>query len=89
MLRIQYLPKFARQYKKLPREIQELAEKRVLIFRSNPFDSRLKTHKLTGRLKEFSAFWIDYHIRIMFDFAEDSKGKYARFYKIGPHDIYD
>ncbi|MDO8518259.1 MAG: type II toxin-antitoxin system mRNA interferase toxin, RelE/StbE family [bacterium] len=88
-MEVLYSPKFVRQYKKLPREIQELAAKREDIFRVNPFDSRLKTHKLTGRLKEFSAFWIDYHIRIMFDFAEDSKGKYARFYQIGPHDIYD
>ncbi len=89
MIRVQYLPSFARQYKKLPKEVRLLAEKRVLMFRTNPFDSRLKTHKLGGQLEHFLSFSINYSVRIIFDFAEDSKGRFARFYQIGSHDIYD
>lgn len=81
-----YVPKFARQYKKLPREIQELAEKRELLFRKDPFDSRLRTHKLTGRLEGYYAFSINFSYRIIFDFKDD---KTAHFYEIGDHDIYD
>lgn len=46
-------PHFNKQYKKLPQEIKEQAKKKEKIFRQNPFDSRLKTHKLHGRQKNF------------------------------------
>lgn len=85
-MQIRYLPKFGREYKKLPSHIQDLAEKRELIFRKNPFDPRLKTHRLRGELNDFWAFSIDYKYRIIFDFAEDNL---VRFYSIGDHDIYD
>lgn len=52
-MRILYLPKFAKQYRKLPANIKNLAEEREKIFRKNPFDTRLKTHKLHGELKGF------------------------------------
>ena len=84
-MQIRYLPKFGREYKKLPPHIQNLAEKRETIFRKNPFDTRLKTHRLRGELKEFWAFSIDYKNRIIFDFVDK---KTVRFYSIGDHDIY-
>lgn len=43
-MKILYLSKFAREYKKLPKEIQELSEKKEKFFRENPFDKKLKTH---------------------------------------------
>jgi len=85
-MQIIYLPKFARQYKKLPPHVQDLAEKREQIFRKDPFDPRLKTHRLRGELKEFWSFSIDYKNRIIFDFAGKDT---VRFYSIGDHDIYD
>lgn len=84
-MEILYLPKFARQYKKLPLQIKERAEEKEKIFRRNPFDSQLKTHKLTGQLEGFFAFSVDHSYRIIFDFADP---KTVRFYEIGDHDIY-
>ena len=84
-MRIYYLPKFARQYKKLPEEVQGAAEKKEKLFRKNPFDPRLKTHKLTGTLSEFWAFSVTHSYRIIFDFVD---GDVVYFYQIGTHDIY-
>ncbi len=84
-MKILYLKKFVRQYKKLPEEIQNLAEKKELLFRKNIFDPRLKTHKLSGQLSGFYAFSITNDYRIIFDIATD---KSVRFYEVGTHDIY-
>ena len=81
------LPKFKKQYKKLPLRVKDLAEEREKIFRKNPFDSILEIHKLHGKLSSFLAFSINYEYRIIFDFV-DKKKNVVRFYSIGKHDIY-
>ena len=86
MVKILYLPKFAKQYSKLPQVVQKDAEKKEKIFRKNPFDGRLKTHKLKGRLKDFYSFSVSYSHRIIFDFESE---EVVRFYLIGNHDIYE
>ncbi|MBI2042107.1 MAG: type II toxin-antitoxin system mRNA interferase toxin, RelE/StbE family [Candidatus Nealsonbacteria bacterium] len=80
-----YSPEFKRKYKRLPLEIQRKAEEKEIIFRNDPFDSRLKTHKLHGRLGDFLAFSIDERCRIIFTFLEKDK---VKFYAIGGHEIY-
>jgi len=62
-----------------------LAEEKENIFRENPFDSRLKTHKLHGDLAGRWAFSISFSHRIIFTFADK---KTVRFHDIGGHDIY-
>jgi mRNA-degrading endonuclease YafQ of YafQ-DinJ toxin-antitoxin module len=42
-------------------------------FTIDPFDSSLKTHKLSGKLKEFWSFSVDYDERVLFYFTEDGK----------------
>ncbi len=84
-MKILYRSRFAREYKKLLPEVQLLAESRTELFRKNPYDSRLKMHKLHGDLEGFYAFWIDYHNRIMFAFVNEHT---VEFYSIGDHDIY-
>ena len=84
-VKIYYSSKFAREYKKLPREIKSLAEEKELVFRSNPHASSLKTHKLTGKLKNYWSFSLDYKYRIIFQFVSD---KEIWFLSIGDHDIY-
>jgi mRNA-degrading endonuclease YafQ of YafQ-DinJ toxin-antitoxin module len=37
-------------------------------FTSNPFDQKLKTHKLTGKLQGLWAFSVDYNCRVIFRF---------------------
>ncbi len=82
---IYYTTKFAREYKKLPLAIQREAEKREVIFRKNPFDPRLRTHKLKGQLNRFWSFSVTYGYRIIFQFDEDEN---VWFHAIGDHVIY-
>lgn len=82
-MEIWYHPKFARMYKKLPPEVKRQAEKSEELFRNDPFDSRLKTHKLAGELLGFWSFSINYQYRIIFDFENEST---VRFYLVGTHD---
>lgn len=84
-MKIYYSAKFAKAYKKLPRKVKLQAEKKELVFRKNPRDASLKTHKLTGRLKEFWAFWVDYKYRIIFEFREKDV---IWFHSVGTHEIY-
>lgn len=65
-MRIEYPPRFLRLYKKLPKTVKDLAEKKEEIFIKNPFDVRLRTHKLSGRLEKYWVFWIDYRYRTLF-----------------------
>ncbi len=85
-MKIEYSPKFVRLYKKLPEEIKILAEKQMEIFCQNPFDSRLKTHKLSGPLRNYWAFWINYQYRIIFSFLSEDT---IRFHIVGDHKIYE
>ncbi|HEY4510149.1 MAG TPA: type II toxin-antitoxin system mRNA interferase toxin, RelE/StbE family [Candidatus Paceibacterota bacterium] len=84
-MQIFYSPEFAKRYRRLPRAIQKKAEEKEQFFRINPFDARLKTHRLHGRLREFWAFWVDYQIRVAFKFLDNGD---VRFYAIGDHSIY-
>ena len=84
-MKILYHPKFAREYRKLAAVVKEAAEKKEQVFRQDPFDPRLKTHKLHGAFRGFWAFSIDYRHRIIFDFVNDST---VRFYAVGGHDVY-
>ena len=80
-----YHSKFKQQFRKLRKEVKSAAIKREKIFRQNPFDPRLKTHKLHGELSEFWSFSINYQCRVIFDFVDENT---VRFYNIGKHDIY-
>ncbi len=82
---IRYSPKFIRQYGKLSAEVKRRAEKREVVFRKNPFDRQLKTHKLHGSQDKFMSFSVDYTYRIIFKTYEGV----AVFYEIGTHDIYE
>ncbi|MDZ4871571.1 MAG: hypothetical protein CLLPBCKN_000959 [Chroococcidiopsis cubana SAG 39.79] len=52
-------------------------------FTIDPFAPSLKTHKLSGKLKEFWSFSVDYNERVLFYFIEEGK---AMFVDIGSHD---
>ena len=84
-MQIEYSPKFLKQFKKLPREVKEGAIESEKLFRNNPFDQKLKTHKLNGRMKEYWAFSVSYHYRVGFTFVN---GDLVRFHAIGTHYIY-
>lgn len=81
-----YSSKFARAYKKLPDEVKDIAEKQEALFRKDPFDPRLKTHKLNGKLEGLFSFSIGPKYRIIFEFSKDKKVVY--FHTVGDHDVY-
>lgn len=54
-------------------------------FIADPFDSRLRTHKLSGKLNGMWSFSLDYNLRVVFFFTEE-KPKRAVFVDIGNYD---
>ncbi|MCX6720807.1 MAG: type II toxin-antitoxin system RelE/ParE family toxin [Candidatus Staskawiczbacteria bacterium] len=85
-MQIIYSPRFEGDYEKINEQLKIKAEMRENIFRNNPFDGRLKTHKLSGRFRDLWAFSVDYDCRIVFEFKS---GKTVIFHAIGGHSIYN
>jgi mRNA-degrading endonuclease YafQ of YafQ-DinJ toxin-antitoxin module len=75
---------FTRQFKRLPPDIQDIAEGRERIVRTDAFDPRLRTHKLSGRLQDLWAYSVTRDIRIVFEFIEADE---VLFHSIGPHHL--
>ena len=84
-MEIRYRNRFVKEYKKLSLAVKNVAKKKEIIFRKNPFDPRLRTHKLSGPLEGFLAFSVSQKYRIIFAFAQKD---IVEFYSIGNHDIY-
>lgn len=76
--------KFERSLKKLSGSLVEKVVERALLFKKDPFDSRLKTHKLHGKLKDKWSFSVDTTCRVLFEFD----GAEIIFLDIGDHDLY-
>jgi len=85
MINIYYSSKFNKSYRKIPQIIKILAEKKEKVFIKDPFDKRLKTHKLHDDFEGFWSFWINKSYRIVFDFHDNN---IVRFYDIGTHEVY-
>jgi len=82
---IRHTSKFRKAYKKMPKAVKVKAEEKEKIFRNNPFDTRLDTHKLHGKYKEYFAFTVVGQYRIMLAF---SGKEFVDFVNIGTHEIY-
>jgi addiction module RelE/StbE family toxin len=82
---IKISPCFEKHYKKLPVNIKKIAKQKEKIFRFNPFDARLRTHKLFGKYKDCWAFDINRVYRIKFIFLNDEE---VLFLDVGTHKIY-
>ncbi|OHA02023.1 MAG: hypothetical protein A3C11_00005 [Candidatus Sungbacteria bacterium RIFCSPHIGHO2_02_FULL_49_12] len=76
--------KFERSLKKLPRHTIEKAIERIFLFEQNPFDRRLDTHKLHGKLKNLWSFSVIDRIRVLFEFDKSD----VILLDIGDHDLY-
>ncbi|MBI2068713.1 MAG: type II toxin-antitoxin system mRNA interferase toxin, RelE/StbE family [Candidatus Yanofskybacteria bacterium] len=84
-MQISYSPTFRKRYKKLRKEVKLQAIKKEILFRKNPFEPSLGTHKLHGRMEGLRAFWVNKKYRIIFEFESDSM---IKFHTVGTHDIY-
>ena len=85
MHRIEYTPRYIASFKKLPKEIKQKTLRKEKLFLVNPFDARLKTHKLHGVLSDHLSFLIDYRYRVMFRFIDAHS---ALFFDVGTHQLY-
>lgn len=85
-MEVSFSSAFQRAFKKRLQGNTDLEEKfwqKLELFTAYPYDPTLKTHKLSGKLKEFWSFSVDYDERVLFYFTEDGK---AVFVDIGSHD---
>jgi proteic killer suppression protein len=77
---------FVRAVKKWQKKHPELTgrfKERLCLFSEQPFHPSLKTHSLSGGLKNYSAFSITYEYRLVFRFISDNK---VLLVAIGTHD---
>lgn len=86
MVEISFSSSFRRAFKKRIKGNSDLEARfwqQVEQFTIDPFDQSLKTHKLSGKLKELWSFSVEYDERVLFYFTEDGN---AVFVNIGSHD---
>ena len=85
-MRILIHSKFKKEYKRLPKQIKELTDKKIVFFFKDPFDSRLKVHRLHGKMDYLWSFSVDRKYRLIYEILDE---KTFRFYTIGTHnDVY-
>ncbi|MHB9041360.1 MAG: type II toxin-antitoxin system RelE/ParE family toxin [Melioribacteraceae bacterium] len=67
---------FKRSYKKKiasNKKLKAKFEENIMLFSINPFNPILRTHKLSGILKDCWAFAVDYDCRVIFKFLTENK----------------
>ena len=82
---IHFAPRFFKSFEKLPSSVQKIARDKDRLFRENPFDPRLHTHKLKGELTGAWSYYVNYKYRILFRFIKPDE---VLYYDIGTHEIY-
>ena len=82
---IRYAPRFKRKFKRIGPELRSQVDQAIRSFQLNPFDPRLKTHRLEGKLKGCYSFSVNYYIRIIFVFENSVS---AIFMDLGSHSVY-
>ena len=76
---------FEEKFRKLPKDIQKIAARKIILFEKNSFYPSLNTHKLKGALSQFWAFSITKSYRVLFRFLKNNE---VIYYDIDTHDIY-
>ena len=77
---------FKRIYKKKVKNNEELKKRfweTMKLFLQEPFNTHLRTHKLTGKLEGLWAFSVTYDCRVIFKFIDKDK---ILLIDIGGHD---
>ena len=85
MLKISFKPSFIREVNKLDRNLAEELFDKIELFKSIENHTKLKVHKLHGRLSGCCSFSVNYKTRIVFEYeSRDS----VILLDIGDHDLY-
>jgi toxin HigB-1 len=86
MIEIAFESSFKRSYRRKiagNQDRERRFKQKIKLFQNNPFETSLRTHKLSGRLSELWSFSVEYDLRIVFYFADENK---VVFIDIGTHD---
>jgi addiction module RelE/StbE family toxin len=78
--------RFQENLQKESKNDQELKKKfweAVELFSTEPFNTRLRTHKLTGKLEGLLAFSVAFDCRVIFKFIDKNE---VLFVDVGDHD---
>lgn len=91
MRRLAWHNSFRKAFKKRTGEDKNLQEQIFEVLNElarDPFQPKLRTHKLSGKLKGLWAYWVDYDCRIIFTFKidPDTKREMIVLIDIGTHD---
>jgi len=73
MIEIAFSSSFKRAFKKKiagKKERENNFWRKIELFKDDPFDPQLKTHKLSGKLKDLWSFTLEYDLRVIFAFAD-------------------
>lgn len=72
-MKVSFDPAFQRAFRKriaTSEKLKKLFYESLKLFITDPFDAKLRTHKLSGKLNELYSFRIDYDVRVVFYFAD-------------------
>lgn len=84
VLEIYYTPNFQEDYSDLTSQLQKRVKRKIKLFKKDPSDPSLRTHKLKGKLEGLYSFWVTEKYRIVF-MREKNK---AYLLHIGDHKLY-
>jgi mRNA-degrading endonuclease YafQ of YafQ-DinJ toxin-antitoxin module len=76
MTEISLSSSFRKAFKKKVRDNPTLEKRfweRVAVFKDDPFDPRLRTHKLSGSMRDWWSFSVDYDVRVVFSFVDANR----------------
>ncbi|ELS00923.1 addiction module toxin, RelE/StbE family [Xenococcus sp. PCC 7305] len=86
MIKVSFSSSFRRIFKKKIKGNTKLESRfwtKLEVFTNNPFDPSLRTHKLSGKLKDLWSFSVEYDQRIIFYFKDEEN---VVLIDIGNHD---
>ncbi len=79
-------PYFEKKFKKLSKDIQKIAVRKIFLFENNPFHPGLNVHKLKGELAGYWSFYVTREkYRVLFRFISNNE---VIYYDVDTHDIY-
>jgi len=84
MIEVGFSKSFQKAFKKRIQNTssEERFYEKLEIFINDPYAQTLRTHKLSGNLKPYWSFSVEYDIRVIFDFIDENK---VLFVDIGTH----
>jgi len=79
-----FAPRFLRSFKRLPKSVQDDALYAIDQFKKDSHTPHLRLHKLSGKLKKYHAFSVNFSYRIIVHIHQTE----VWFINVGSHDMY-